>query len=859
MHQKSLLSLSLMAALGVFAGPLKAFSLGDIDVHSALNERFEADIALRSVRSDERDNLQVRLASEAEFERAGLARPFALTNLKFDVVENNNNVVVRVSSETPIKEPFLDFIVSATAGEGRMLREYTVLLDPPRATERRGRSEISQTEQPRSASESLSTADRSPSNYRVRNNDTLWQVAERVRPDSDLSVYQMMMALFEQNPQAFRDNNINNLRADATLNVPDRATINSLSATQARQAFNRQVEQWQQAQVDTPVPATDDDASPDTETSSQPAAEQISDETVDNADTQAASETASDETSPDTETLTEVYETGEVDEAVIADARLDLVAPNEELENAGDEISSRGDPELQQMSEQLTFAQETIEAQNQQNTDLKARMDKMEEQLETMRRLLSLKDADMARLQALLAENDGDIDDLAEALQAQQETDLTNNAETETASENAGENEQPDTSRQTAERSDDNIKNTGSRLSAILSDYGIPLALGLLLIVLLLLLMKRRRESLHEEDIFDTSDTAVSDYIETGDTNEDMVPPEVTEIEQTTPVVEETVNTAELIEQADMFVGYADYTQALNTLDQAQMQSPNDQKVIYKRLFVLYKLQRTNQFVEQLADAEFNSDSEEWHQIASWGRELDPNHPLFRDAPAPESELNRTDEVASPTEPTPDSVEPESQSQTSETVSAEYLEAFDSLPDEETPADEPDLEFILDEPPASQTDDNSDDASDIEQSDTSNSLQFSESSDPTDDIEPVSLDISDIETDEDADTQAEVSKTETSDEDDGISLDVSDDEQSHLSSDAPGVAPAPDKDNNDDDLTLDLSDYDDADEIETKLDLAAAYVEMDDPEAAREILEEVLSEGSEPQQQRARTLLNTLS
>lgn len=855
MHQKSLLSLT--AALGVFAGPLQAFSLGDIDVHSALNQPFEADIMLRSVRSDERDNLQVRLASDAEFERAGLARPFSLTSLQFNIVESGNNVVVRVSSETPIKEPFLDFIVSATAGEGRMLREYTVLLDPPRAATQRQSATTPQTVQRQPSAERSGSTD-SPTSYRVRSNDTLWRVAESVRPDGDISVYQMMMALFEQNPQAFLDNNINNLRSDVTLNVPDRAVISSLTATEARQSFYRQTQQWQQSQA---ASAEQENTSSDSDTSSETPVEETSEATTETTATDTAAEARSNEALPAEETLTERDETGQIDNAVIADSRLDLLAPNQELENPGDEISTQGDPSLQQMSEQLTFAQETIEAQNQQNTDLKARMDNMEEQIETMRRLLSLKEADMARLQSLLAENDGDIDDLAAALQAQENTGTTESSETDssTASGNDDANQQTDADTQTADRSDNTAENPGQRLSAILSDYSIPLGLGILLILLLGLLLIRRRQSLREEDVLVSSDTDVSDYFEAGGSEGEMIPPEVTELEEA-PVVEETKTTAELIEQADMFAGYADYTQALHTLEQARLQSPNDQQVIYKRLFVLYKLQRTNEFVEQLADAEFGIDSDEWQQITSWGRELDPNHPLFREASPSEGESSEPLED----NPIQQNRTAETQTQTTETVSAEYLDAFDSRPDEETPADEPDLEFILDEPPASQTDEDSDDspkasASDSERPDSSDSLQFTETSDPTADIEPVSLDISDVETDDDSDTEAEDLSTPTSTEDDALSLDFSDDEQSHLSSDAPGVAPAPDKDDNDDDLTLDLSDYDDFDEIETKLDLAAAYVDMEDHEAARGILQEVLSEGDEPQQKRARTLLNTLS
>lgn len=849
MHQKSLLSLSLAAALGVFAGPLQAFSLGDIEVHSALNQPFEANIALRSVRSDERDNLQVRLASEAEFERAGLARPFALTNLEFDIVEQNNNVVVRISSNAPIKEPFLDFIVTATAGSGRMLREYTVLLDPPRDG-RRSSIDSPASRQQASDTQPSNTVAGTPASYRVRNNDTLWEVAERVRPDSNLSVYQMMMALFVQNPQAFGNNNINNLRADVTLDVPARDVIGRMSATEARQAFNRQTEQWQQNRIASSEPADADETTADNQTSSESLAVETSDTSTDADDETATSDEKADESVPAPDTLTEIEQTGEAENAVVADARLDLVAPNEQMENVGDEISNQGDPALQQMSEQLTFAQETIEAQNQENVDLKARMDKMEEQVDTMRRLLSLKDADMARLQALLAENDGDIDDLAAALQAQENG---NNPQDNAVADQPTEADEP------AADVSNNAQTPRQRITAILGDYAIPLALGLLLILLLSWLLIRRRQSLHEDDIFDSD---VSDYFEADDGGEDMIPPEVTELDQA-PVVEETKSTAELLEQADMFVGYADYTQALNTLEQARLQSPDDQQVIYKRLFVLYKLQRTNDFVDQLADIEFAADSEEWQQIVSWGRELDPNHPLFRQTPAAGDTDNQAEEISEQ----PGTAAAQSQ-QPEETVSAEYVEAFDTLPGDKSTTDEPDLEFILDEPPAAREDESTetgqasfDGGSDQSENDDKpaddDHTELTETADPTTDIEPISLDISEIESEDTTPTTHSDSETDAPAEDDGLSLDLSDDEQSYLSSDTPGVTPA--TDSQDDELTLDLSDYDDVDEVETKLDLAAAYIDMDDQEAARGLLNEVISEGNAPQKQRAQTLLNSLN
>jgi pilus assembly protein FimV len=110
-----------------------ALGLGEIRVNSALNEPLEADIELLSATPDELFALKVVLASEESFEQSGLDRPSYLTALDFQVVQSGSSTgnYVRVSSSEPITEPFLTFLIEATWSSGRLIREYTVLLDPP--------------------------------------------------------------------------------------------------------------------------------------------------------------------------------------------------------------------------------------------------------------------------------------------------------------------------------------------------------------------------------------------------------------------------------------------------------------------------------------------------------------------------------------------------------------------------------------------------------------------------------------------------------------------------------------------------------------------------------------------------------
>lgn len=108
-----------------------ALGLGDITVHSALNQPLKADIALVDVAGVSESELAVRLASADEFGRAGIERVFFLNDLKFTPILRANRNMIRVTSTKPVNEPFLNFLVQLDQPNGHLLREYTVLIDPP--------------------------------------------------------------------------------------------------------------------------------------------------------------------------------------------------------------------------------------------------------------------------------------------------------------------------------------------------------------------------------------------------------------------------------------------------------------------------------------------------------------------------------------------------------------------------------------------------------------------------------------------------------------------------------------------------------------------------------------------------------
>jgi pilus assembly protein FimV len=130
MHRKPTLLLATLAAL--IWGDAFALGLGNIQVFSALNQPFNAEIELVDIRPDELDAIKASLAGEKDFMKVGSERHYFLTGLRFrPQVSRGGQPVLSVTTSEPIREPYLDFLLEVNWPEGRMLKEYTVLLDLP--------------------------------------------------------------------------------------------------------------------------------------------------------------------------------------------------------------------------------------------------------------------------------------------------------------------------------------------------------------------------------------------------------------------------------------------------------------------------------------------------------------------------------------------------------------------------------------------------------------------------------------------------------------------------------------------------------------------------------------------------------
>jgi pilus assembly protein FimV len=246
-------------------GAALSLGLGEIRLNSYLNQPINAEIALNLASPGELDSLQVALAPAEAFRRHGIDRPAYFDDLRFQVQPTGAaTAVVRVSSTRPITEPFVTFLVEARWSGGRILREYTVLLDPPvfmpGPDVDAAPAPPPALDAPRPAPAPIARPAPAPApapaaapprvgigaDYSVQRNDTLWAIAQRVRPDESISTNQVMVALFRENPHAF-DGNINRLRAGTILRVPSRQQIASVSGGEATAEVRRQTEDWRAA------------------------------------------------------------------------------------------------------------------------------------------------------------------------------------------------------------------------------------------------------------------------------------------------------------------------------------------------------------------------------------------------------------------------------------------------------------------------------------------------------------------------------------------------------------------------------------------------------------------------------------
>lgn len=348
-----------------------ALGLGEVKLKSTLNQPLEAEVKLLDTRDLTAEQILVALASPADFERNGVDRLFFYTEFQFQVdLEAADGPKVVITSRSPVREPYLNFLIEARWTAGRLLREYTLLMDLPTfdeggvsqsvqtaITSNNAQQPRPTTSTPKATSDSGYTSEprRVPSasqpslsgdEYEVRSNDTLWEIALRARPDSSVSVHQSMMALYRANPEAFINGNINRLRRGQVLRVPDASEMKSLNKSEA-------VSQFAQATGDSDSGA------------------QL------NASRRTSSTRA---------------------EATEVSGRVKLAAPSAGTASVG-QGSGANDGAGKALESELAVTLEELDKSKAENTELSSRVKDLEAQIETMERLVEVSNEKLRALQ----------------------------------------------------------------------------------------------------------------------------------------------------------------------------------------------------------------------------------------------------------------------------------------------------------------------------------------------------------------------------------------------------------------------------------------------------------------------------
>jgi len=846
--------------------PMSAHSLGvgDIKLHSALNQKLNAEIALSLSAGEELADIKISLASPDKFDQAGIAWSSFLSKVKFEpILKANGQVVIKVTSHEAVQEPFLDFLVEVSWPKGDIFKEFTVLVDPPvvylqSAIET---PTISATQPTVSAVKTNAVVENDFSSLAVdgeygptNRSDSLWKVAEKVNTYNDVSVEQMMMALYKANPRVFYKKNVNALMAGKSLKIPEKSEIVRLSKKQANTEFYNQMAVWEGKAIAEPEAQL---ASEDTKSSNQ----------------------------------------------------LTLVPPTEEL--IGSDALSADASDIDTLG---------LKTENQ---ELQERLANLEKQFVIMQEMLAIKDQQLTAIQnaQIVPESQHEEQEALNVTDVNvtdpslvQESLVTESPvitptvtpEKNVVTEPSKQTPLPEVNKPAVAPPVVSVTEESESSSFNYSYLGFGLG-GLVLVGLALLLWRRRQA---EEEINDNSMFASSSEIILPTVEEELSVPvfdetpsyDVGTVGESSFLSEFTPSDFDVFEsdqaevdpssEADVYLAYGRYQQAEELMRQAIKDFPDKDDYKLKLLEIFYASENSDAFAEfstELVAEGKNSDVVFWGKVSEMGGELVPGSDLFS-AEQRESKFDVDDNdfaVVNELPPISELDEPAvvaNKEQTAVPLNAETeasdnseidfdLSSFSLMDDEEN---KPELAAKSDDDIESVDFDLS--SFDTVSSDTKKAPELnapqdletfdfdradatgsSESLVLDDDMEDVNLDEFDFSSDSSPLSKAEkpidtveeagsvdVAKTESNDFDFDFDFDdVSD-------------APVAEKTDMFDEDNLMVSDLTDMDEFETKIDLAKAYIDMGDADAAKDIAQEVLEKGTDAQKQEAQAIIDKL-
>ncbi len=249
----------LSVALGVLLLPMSVFAagLGQLNIDSGIGEPLRASIELLEVSAADLSSISAVVAPAATYAKQGIERPASHSNIKIDVTKNKKGrPVLKLKSRQPMDEPFLDMLIQLDWSTGRLLREYTVLLDPPgydstvqsvQAPVVKSKSDtkikaVSNLKK-NTAPTNVAVAAPSTDEHVTQRGDTLSKIARNMLPEG-ISLDQMLIALYQENKSAFSGNNINRLNVGKVIRPPSQEALNTISRRAASKEVKVQTENW---------------------------------------------------------------------------------------------------------------------------------------------------------------------------------------------------------------------------------------------------------------------------------------------------------------------------------------------------------------------------------------------------------------------------------------------------------------------------------------------------------------------------------------------------------------------------------------------------------------------------------------
>ena len=382
------LRMSVLLALALGSTQAAALELGQIQVKSALGQPLLAEIPLNPEHPSELQNLSARLASGEEFAKAGITGAPNMP-LQFAVIDGGNGrKVIRITSATPVNDPYLDLLVEVSSASGKSVREFAILLDPPSspgaapatrapavasssakpsrhaapapaADEQQAAKPVSRPARPAPAAAPVAkNGEYGP----VERGQTLSSIAKDTAPQG-VDINQMLLALKQANPDAFYRDNINALKTGAVLRVPSAQDAQAMAVAAAAAEVRRQNGDWSSGAARTPTSVAD-------------------------AGTRPAASTAP------------TAGKGEPSD------RLSLVPAKDGAQGAAGG-SAKGDKDAKAaagLREDLLRSKEALASLEQQGSELKSRLKDLEDINQKNTKLLALKDNEIADLQRQLSD-----------------------------------------------------------------------------------------------------------------------------------------------------------------------------------------------------------------------------------------------------------------------------------------------------------------------------------------------------------------------------------------------------------------------------------------------------------------------